>query len=157
MSIDSFPSQDDELILANVATEFFERMNRGESPQVEEYVTRYPQIGDALRNTLPALLIVNELLDVNVSLSGESVGDPVTDRHHERSIGDFRIIQEIGRGGMGVVYEAEQLSMGDRRVRLEGASLRGHGRSTSTAAVSKRSPRGRLARSPQHRLGLLGR
>ena len=29
-----------------------------------------------------------------------------------RLIGDFRLIREIGRGGMGVVYEAEQLSLG---------------------------------------------
>src|SRR5262245_8439826 len=38
--------------------------------------------------------------------------------HFPQALGDFRLVREIGRGGMGVVYEAEQISL-RRRVALK--------------------------------------
>jgi len=36
-----------------------------------------------------------------------------------KTIGDFKIVRKIGQGGMGLVFEAQQLSLGNRRVALK--------------------------------------
>src|SRR5204863_5574283 len=40
------------------------------------------------------------------------------DRPTDGVLGDFRLVREVGRGGMGIVYEAEQISL-ERRVALK--------------------------------------
>ena len=99
-----------ETLLGEVAGEFCERLARGERPDVEEYARRHPELAEQLRTVLPALELVGT--------SSAGIGADSREYQAPRKLGDFEIIRELGRGGMGVVYEAEQRSMG-RRVALK--------------------------------------
>ena len=102
-------------LVAQAVDEYLARLKRGESPALDEFVERYPEIGHVLETLIPAL---NVTQDCDDSANGSFA--------HGRSkqIGDFRILRQIGRGGMGIVYEAEQISM-NRRVALKVLPLTG--------------------------------
>jgi serine/threonine protein kinase len=98
-----------------LASEFMERQRLGESPSVEEYAERYPELADDIRDLFPAIAATERLKARRDRTSGGrvSLGAVRLER-----LGDFRIVREIGRGGMGIVYEAEQESLG-RRVAIK--------------------------------------
>jgi tetratricopeptide (TPR) repeat protein len=101
-----------EALLGEVVDEFLERLGRGERPDVEEYARRYPQLAAAVHQLLPALQAVH------LSAADGPPGAEGPEIEPEGPLGDFRIVREVGRGGMGVVYEAVQISLG-RRVALK--------------------------------------
>ncbi len=96
-----------ERLLGQIAGEFTQRLNSGESPSVQEYVDKHqgnPKLAEALREVLPALRLISRP-DVK---DGLAEADPLLGTVLG---GEFRVIREIGRGGMGIVYEALQLSL----------------------------------------------
>jgi eukaryotic-like serine/threonine-protein kinase len=100
-----------------LAEEFLERYRRGERPAVTEYVDRHPDLSEEIREVFPALLAIEEA-GPHPSPGPPRRASAPADVFLPDRLGDFRIVGEIGRGGMGVVYEAIQESLG-RHVALK--------------------------------------
>lgn len=94
-----------------LAEDFIERRRNGEAVTVEEYAAAHPDVADEIRDLFPTIAALE------TARSGDK---PRTQRTFDcpERLGDLRIVREIGRGGMGVVYEAEQESL-ERRVAVK--------------------------------------
>ena len=87
----------------------------GERPDPEEFCRSRPECGAQLADRIRAFIYVAEGLGEMADSPEEAPGDGRSKGHENlagTTLGDFKIIGMIGRGGMGTVYEAEQISLG---------------------------------------------
>jgi hypothetical protein len=97
--------EDDPRVLA-AAREYLAELEAGRRPDPAHYGDRHPELAGAIAECLAGIDLAHMLRGPE---SPEALRQP---------LGDFQIVGEIARGGMGVVYEAIQLSLG-RRVALK--------------------------------------
>jgi serine/threonine protein kinase len=112
------PALDDPRVV-QALEEYLAAAEEGQAPDRREFLARHAEIAGPLGECLDGL---DALQGAGSSPSrsgprGQALGRPA-DGPAGAPLGDFQIVREIGRGGMGVVYEAEQLSLG-RRVALK--------------------------------------
>jgi serine/threonine protein kinase len=104
------PADDDPRVMA-VAREYLAELEAGRSPDRRAYLARHPALADALAECFDGIDLAHA--------AGRALGRRAEPPElPPEPLGDFRIVREAGRGGMGVVYEAVQLSLG-RRVALK--------------------------------------
>ena len=87
--------------LGRIADEYCERRRQGERTSVDDFARRYPEHENDLRRFLPTLDLLERAAVDDVEIAPETA-------RPGKVIGDFRIVRELGRGGMGVVFEAVQ-------------------------------------------------
>ena len=94
-----------------LAAEFVDALREGEDPKIEQYAEQYPEHAEQIRDLFPTIIAMEQLKSEPDAGSDARNTIQATDI---KRLGDLRIIREIGRGGMGIVYEAEQESLGRR-------------------------------------------
>jgi tetratricopeptide (TPR) repeat protein/tRNA A-37 threonylcarbamoyl transferase component Bud32 len=101
--------------LAQILDEYLRGLEEGSPITPEELLARHPEMADQLRGYLKGLALFHRAANPDATVAELKLRAGQAARG---DIGDFRLIREIGRGGMGVVYESEQVSLG-RRVALK--------------------------------------
>jgi serine/threonine protein kinase len=108
----------DDPRLLPIVQEYLRQLEAGETPDRDEFVRRCPDLAAALKACLDGLDLVHGALGKDRSSNRKTSSASALGEFLPDALGDFRIVRELARGGMGVVYEAVQLSLG-RRVALK--------------------------------------
>ncbi len=104
------------MLFGEIAEEIKHHLEQGREPDVESLVVAHPELELSIRQLIPALHVLHNgaesVAQSPDTASAESLLPPA------RRLGDYHIVRQIGHGGMGIVFEAEQVSL-RRRVAVK--------------------------------------
>ena len=92
-----------------LVTQFVDELRKGEKPSIELYAKRFPPHAERVRDVFPVLAMLEH---ARIDKEARSIRQNMPGSIPFTRLGNCELLQELGRGGMGVVFRARDLSSG---------------------------------------------
>jgi serine/threonine protein kinase len=112
------PDSDPQDVLGRVVQDYVDAQLQGRNPDIEEVIRSHPELEQQIRQRIRSLQEVDGLFASLVQDANGPAAPALEDDLIGRRLGDFEILGLVGRGGMGAVFLARQISLG-REVALK--------------------------------------